>query len=198
MLGIFVDPTNTTDSPDLGPPPIAHFDEGDPIKFDATQELSPQDGLAENTEEVQPKLLANLETRKKRRESSHRKDMGVKNANPDLTMHTTSAATAMPPGQPLKSGAKRKLNVRDEDQPTMAEPGEQSHQLGARGSELRLSDNAITRPTPSIVANAIRDKASEAILSSNASREGKEKTSGASAMVTANGRKALGPSECCA
>ena len=199
MLGIFVDPTNTTDSPDLGPPPIAHFDEGDPIKFDATQELSPQDGLADNTEEVQPKLLANLETRKKRRESSHRKDSGIMNVNADSAKHTISAATAMPASQPLKSGAKRKLNARDEDdQPTIVEPGEQGHQLSARGSELRMSDNGFTRPPPSVVAKAIRDKASEAILSSNTSRDGKEKTSGASAMVTANGRKALGPSECCA
>ena len=199
MLGIFVDPTNTIDSPDLGPPPIAHFDEGDPIKFDATQGLSPQDGSAENTEEVQPKLSSNLETRRKRRERPYRKDVGVKSANADLNKHTTSAATALPASQPLKSGAKRKLNARDEDdQPTMVEPGEQGHQMSARGLEPPMSDNAIIRPTPSLGVKATRDRDPEPVLPSNTSRDGKEKPSGASAMVPASGRKALGPSECCA
>ena len=199
MLGIFADPTNTTDSPDLGPPPIAHFDEGDPIKFDAPQELSPQDRLAESTDEVQPKLSANLETRKKRRESSHRRDVGVKNVNADLAKHTTSAATAIPPSQPFKTGAKRKLNARDEDdQPTIVEPEDEGHQLSARSSELGMSESVIARPNPSVVAKATRDKALGAIFPSNSSRDGKEKTSGASATIMANGRKALGPSECCA
>ena len=195
LLGIFADPTNTTDSPDLGPPPVAHFDDGDPIKFDPTQELSPREGLAESTEEAQPKLSANLETRKKRRESSHRGDVGTKNTNVDPDRYTASTAAALPAGQPLKSGAKRKLNARDDDnQPTMVnEPREQSFQVN---SEPRMEDG-LTQPIPSGAIKAAGQKAPENAVPSNSSKNGKEKPSGASATITTTARKALGPSKCC-
>lgn len=196
LLGIFADPTNTTDSPDLGPPPVAHFDEGDPIKFDPTQELSPGEGLAESTEEAQPKLSANLETRKKRRESSHRRDVGMKNTNVDPDRYTTSTAAAMPASQPLKSGAKRKLNARDDDnQPTTVnEPREQNLHVN---SEPRMSENSLTQPILSGAIKAAGQKAPENAVPSNSGKDGKEKASGVSATVTTTGRKALGPSKCC-
>ena len=199
LLGIFADPTNTTDSPDLGPPPVAHFDEGDPIKFDPTHELSPRKVSAESTEETQPKLSANLETRKKRRESSHRRDVSMENAHVDSNQDTASLATAMPASQPLKSSAKRKINARDDkDEATIVEePGNQNVQLNRRGSDLRVSENNITKPIPSGPIKLAEGNACEAVLSSNCGKDGKEKASGASAAVMATGRKALGPSRCC-
>ena len=198
FLGIFPDPTNTTDSPDLGPPPVAHFEEGDPIKFDPTQEQSPREEV-ESTEEVQSKLSANLETRKKRRESSHRRDVDVKTASVESTKSTTSTATAMPTHQSLKSGAKRKLNVRDDDnQGAIAdELGKQEFQFKPRSSDLRMGDSGVTKPTVSKATKPVGDKAPQAAALSNSGKNGKEKVSGASATVTGGGRKALGPSKCC-
>ena len=193
MLGIFADPANTTDSPDLGPPPVAHFDEGDPIKFHATQRLSP-----ESTEDAQQKLSVNLETRKRRRESSHQIDVGVKNANIDSHEYTASIATAMAPSQPMKSSTKRKFNARDDDDlPTMAdERGKQGSQLNRRGSELPISDNSLTNPIPSDIIKAADEKVADAAIPSKGGKDGKDSKDGKSkSTVTATGRKALGPSK---
>ncbi len=198
MLDIFADPANATDSPDLGPPPVAHFEEGDPIKFDPTKDRSPHEGSAENTEEARPKLSANLETRKKRRESSHRRDVD-KSANVDRTKDTASMAPAMTPSQPLKSGAKRKLNVRDDGNQAaiVDEPGKQDFQFNRGSSDLRMNDNSNTKPILSRATKVAIDKAPQAAIPSTSGIDCKEKVSGASAMVTATGRKALGPSKCC-
>ena len=192
MLGIFADPANTTDSPDLGPPPIAHFDEGDPIKFDTTQKISP-----EITEEPQPKLPVNLEARKRRRESSHQVDVGMKNAITDSHEYTASIATAMAPSQLMKPSTKRKLSARDDDDlPTMVdEPGKQRSQLDRPGSELRISDNGPTKSMPSEMIKAADERVADAEIPSKGgkdSKDGKGKS-----MVTATGRKALGPSKSC-
>ena len=197
LLGIFADPANTTDSPDLGPPPVAHFDEGDPIKFDPTQKLSPGGGPAESVDEAQLKLSANLETRKKRRESSHRIDMDVKNANVDSHKYTASTSTTMPTSQPTKPSAKRKLHARnDDDQHNVDEPEKRKFQVNLRGSELRMSDNGLTTSMAGEMIKSAGEKVAEAAISSNFGKNGKDKASGASAMVTATGRKALGPSKC--
>ena len=190
MLGIFADPANTTDSPDLGPPPVAHFDEGDPIKFDATQRLSP-----ESTEDGQQKLSANLETRKRRRESSHQIDVGAKNANIDSHEYTASTATAMAPSQPMQPSTKRKFNARDDDDlPTMAdERGKQGSHITRRGSELPISDNGLTNSIPSQIIKAADERVADAAIPSKGgkdSKDGKGKST-----VTATGRKALGPSK---
>ena len=192
MLGIFTDPANTTDSPDLGPPPVAHFDEGDPIKFDATQKLSP-----ESVEDAQLKLSTNLETRKRRRESSHQKDVGVKNVDMDSHEYTASVATALAASQPMKPSTKRKLNVRDDDDlPTMAdERGKQGSQVSRRGSELLISDNGPTKSIPSEIIRVADDRVAGAAIPSKSGKDSKDDKS--KSTVTATGRKALGPSKWC-
>ena len=200
LLGIFADPANTTDSPDLGPPPVAHFDEGDPIKFDPTEKLSPHERSAASTVEAQPKLSANLETRRKRRESSHQLDVGVKSKNVDSHKYTASVASAMAASQPVKPSAKRKLNDRDDDndQPTKVDELEkQGSQPSRRGSEVRITDNGFTKSISSETIKAAGGEALEGTMSSNSGKDGKQKVSGASGTATATGRKALGPSECC-
>lgn len=199
LLDIFADPANATDSPDIGPPPVAHFEEGDPIKFDPLQDRSSAEGSAESTMETQPKLSANLETRRKRRESSHRRDVDVKNTNVNFTKSTASIGTAMPMSQPLKSGAKRKFSIRDDDgEPAVVdESGKQDFQFNRRGSEFRINDNDNTKPIISRATKAASDKASQAPIPSITGKDCKDKASGASATVTATGRKALGPSKSC-
>lgn len=71
MLGILPDAANAIDSPELGPPPIAHFEGGDPTKFDPG-EVDVQPGKTPFAEDdIPPAMFANLETRKRRRETTN-------------------------------------------------------------------------------------------------------------------------------
>lgn len=117
LLGILSDPTNLTDSPELGPPPVAHFDHEDPVKYDTHRWKSPQSPLKEGMEpEASLDLpFSNLETRKKRRESGATRAMGSSTTQNSAASLQESSSSILPIPQPLKSGAKRKLSVRDDD-----------------------------------------------------------------------------------
>ena len=190
-----MDPANATDSPDLGPPPVAHFEEGDPIKFNPNQTQVNPRGPAESIEENETEFLANLETRKKRRESSHRRDGDVKNASFGSSKDIPSVATAMPTSQPLKSGAKRKLNIRDEESAAVVnEPGKQKLHLNSRSSDPRMSENGNAMQDTDVTVKAASDKNLQAAIPSMSGSNGKERVS---ATAAATGRRALGPSKYC-
>ena len=91
----------------------------------------------------------------------------------------------------MEPSIKRKLSARnDDDPPTMADrPGKQRSQLNRRGSELRISDNGATKSMSSEIIKAADKRVADA---ETRSKDGKGKL-----MVTASGRKALGPSESC-
>ena len=117
MLKLAPEPADLNDSPDLGPPPIVHFEGDDPIKFRSAKESPRMDNPRDNEIDFPPSIFANLETRKKRRESSN-----LSQASKQYTLDAESS----PPKQitksdalskhPLKSGAKRKFHTRDEDE----------------------------------------------------------------------------------
>ncbi len=86
-----------SESPELGPPPVAHFDVADPIAFDAARY---EEG-GENTHEGL--LHPAVEKRRKRRTSALLQDMP--------TEEEQESQTPAAPPQLLKSGAKRKLDV---------------------------------------------------------------------------------------
>ena len=94
------------ESPDLGPPPIAHFDAGDPIKFDPAATTSASESSKRESEKEFPDLPPNLETRKKRRDSSR--------IVLDTEIMADVARSTEREVQSLKSGAKRKLSARDD------------------------------------------------------------------------------------
>ncbi|KAL9586746.1 MAG: hypothetical protein Q9212_000692 [Teloschistes hypoglaucus] len=101
------------DSPELGPPPVAHFEAGDPIKFDSGRDEFPAEAGAERKEMLDPTLLVNLETRRKRRESSRREEDAQADS---LQMEARNSSET--DGQArwehtLKSGAKRKFSARE-------------------------------------------------------------------------------------
>ncbi len=192
LLGLTADPDNLTDSPDLGPPPVAHFEEGDPIKFDPSQE---QVSYPEPTlEEGNPMLSANLETRKKRRESSHRRDRGADKANTELT--TTLLSTESGTGQALKSGAKRKLNIREEDDPSegIDTLQKEDFQYSRRISDLRRLDTATSKPIISNPSKSAESKTNQTVPSSRQHR--REKSVDVPTASVTNTRKVLGPSKC--
>lgn len=86
------------------------MEEGDPIKFDPSS-----DPVSHDIDESQSSILPGpLESRKKRRESFH----GGKALAADAANHSESVQhliKTFASDRPLKSGAKRKLNVRDDD-----------------------------------------------------------------------------------
>ena len=125
--------------------------------------------------------------------------MDVNIVSLESTKSATSTATAMPANQPLKTGAKRKLNVRDDDdQPAIAdEPAKQDLYTNPRSSDLRMSDDGITKPTLSRSTEPVGEVAPQVAFPSIPGKDGKVKASGASATLTGTARKALGPSKCC-
>ncbi|KAH0287940.1 hypothetical protein M436DRAFT_45179 [Aureobasidium namibiae CBS 147.97] len=99
-------------SPDIGPPPVVHFDNEDPIKFDplCTEADQPdstehdEQPTSDNDDSLSTKLSVNLETRRKRRDSK-------------VQLRRSSL---LPPNlddedqpQLTRTSAKRKLSVRD-------------------------------------------------------------------------------------
>ncbi|KAL8656523.1 MAG: hypothetical protein Q9226_002637 [Calogaya cf. arnoldii] len=110
-----LDSVDPADSPDLGPPPVAHFDAGDPIKFDADQQEPQMRAKTEKEGDLNPVLFANLETRRKRRGSSQR---GESTTLEPADMQTNRAEVLddqIKPGYALKSGAKRKFTAREDE-----------------------------------------------------------------------------------
>lgn len=103
---------DTTDSPEIGPPPISQFVE-DPVKIDLPSRTRTDDD--EGLTSLDPAMSINLEQRKKRKDivgGGESRKARVETAQPIL--ETTGA---------LKVGAKRKLSVRDDAEP---EPGTKS------------------------------------------------------------------------
>jgi hypothetical protein len=101
-----------TQSPDIGPPPISRFENEDPIGFDPSPMTEePQEGPADDGE---PSLSVNLETRKKRRES------GPKLSIRRVSVFESPEETEEAPTKPLRTGAKRKFSVQEDEDTNQA------------------------------------------------------------------------------
>ncbi|KIW87024.1 uncharacterized protein Z519_12321 [Cladophialophora bantiana CBS 173.52] len=101
-----------SDSPELGPPPVAHFDVvSDPLGLDSARTSEDENG----GEEVM-QLPSLLERRRKRRTSTLIHDLPTEEAS------GPNAPTIRPNPQLLKSGAKRKLDVSELDDPAPQQP----------------------------------------------------------------------------
>ena len=113
LRDLIQDAAEASESPDIGPPPVAHFDVPDPINFEAGP-VDTNQNINEPAEEEEVMVLtSNLETRRKRRASSFLEDMA--------TLRLTSTDTEAQPApihsqDPSKSTTKRKPGARDEEQ----------------------------------------------------------------------------------
>lgn len=104
----------TTDSPEIGPPPVSKFVDEDPVKIDL-----PSRNRASESEQIgslDPALSINLEQRKKRRESGP--------IDPSSTAGQLDEDQE--DGGSLKTGAKRKLSVREDDENETSRRGKES------------------------------------------------------------------------
>ena len=159
------------------------------MKFD------PGRGVASpNTEDVRPRsaAFANLETRKRRRESSsitHANIHGSIDAQP--LQHSASTDDSLSLVQPLKSGAKRKLNAREDE--AMSEPEKALQDDGFmfnRKHVLADLNRSISVKSYALEADGLTNPKA----SLNHSNEGMQEKSTTSTVVIENSRKALGPS----
>lgn len=99
-----------SESPELGPPPVAHFDVAEPIEFEPTPMLvecatQTVDCYQDHEDDVKP-LPETLERRRRRRASALLEDMSTPN------VAVTEVSNAAEQNISLKSGAKRKLDGR--------------------------------------------------------------------------------------
>ena len=102
------DDVNTTDSPEIGPPPVSQFVDEDPVKIDL-----PRKHHSPSTAEEQTGLDANLSVNLEQRR--RRKDGGLpsenrRSSNVELGVLDSDATST------LRTGAKRKLSVREDDE----------------------------------------------------------------------------------
>ncbi|KAF1811134.1 hypothetical protein P152DRAFT_483441 [Eremomyces bilateralis CBS 781.70] len=128
---------SSQDSPDLGPPPVAHFDEVGPIGFDPGREATAGVDGAGDEEEVKlatGALGVNLETRRRRRESG----------KIDVRRLTVFLEKESGDGE---IGERRKEGDASGAVQQVARPGKRK--FGSGDSETGLKTNNASHPTPS-------------------------------------------------
>lgn len=125
---------HSIESPDLGPPPVAHFDYGDPEK---QQPASPSESKSSpaklSEDEALPGLSVNLETRRRRKDGQPKLEIRRHSILPQSPENTDAEPSTM-----LRTGAKRKLADREVDKPI--KPPSQG--------DFTFSRKAEARPTP--------------------------------------------------
>lgn len=99
---------NSSDSPDIGPPPRTFLDRRE--SFESIKKPS-QDSAEES--QLPDLLSANLETRRRRRETSVRRDSSLVSALDLSPSKDPIRGSELLSSQPIRAGAKRKLDVED-------------------------------------------------------------------------------------
>ncbi|KAF2399105.1 hypothetical protein EJ06DRAFT_70847 [Trichodelitschia bisporula] len=103
------------ESPDLGPPPIGHFHDEEPIKYDPEPQVDPCE-REPDADALASQLSANIETRGKRRDVHQKlaiKRMAVFNSPPERIEDDNGAKKTEQ--APVRAGSKRKLGARDDE-----------------------------------------------------------------------------------
>jgi len=105
----------SNESPDLGPPPVAHFECDDPIKFDVHSQSNEQsaDEDPDDSDAVHAYLSVNLETRRRRRDTHSKSEP---KSTPAILSDTH---TDEPRPRPT---SKRKLSICDVDELNVVPP----------------------------------------------------------------------------
>ncbi|KAK3722746.1 hypothetical protein LTR37_002318 [Vermiconidia calcicola] len=131
-------------SPDLGPPPVAHFDYEDPVKNASPlgNKMSPAKPASTSEEDLLPASLSvNLETRRKRKDGSSRLEI----RRHSLLPQSPEKAEGEPPTI-LRTGAKRKLADRGENDKPIKPPskGDFTFSRKTTGEETKTTDGKRT------------------------------------------------------
>lgn len=132
---------SSNESPDLGPPPVAHFDYEDPVKAASplTGKATPPKGdSAVEEEELPASLTVNIEARRKRRDGQSRLEIRRSSL-------LGEAATKPEGEQPsiLRTGAKRKLADRENEKPIKPpSKGDFTFSRKSSGEQPKTTENA--------------------------------------------------------
>jgi hypothetical protein len=127
---------DTTDSPEIGPPPVSQFVE-DPVKIDLPKRTRKTE--LEDLTGLDPALSVNLEQRRKRKDSLGSNE--PKRANNVQPSQGTQDNTAS-----LKTGAKRKFSVRDDEEPGPASQTTQKSPDDFKFTRVVAEDKARNKP----------------------------------------------------
>lgn len=149
--------TDFSDSPELGPPPVARFEQVDPVKKPSPLLRCTFNVLVDNTDnaddaanvekvdnagnaEVSKNLFSNLETRRKRRESATEKSSdktSTEKAEPNAIQLKPAKSSS---SEAFNTGSKRKLNARDsEDRPTISQATNKDGFAFSRRAEAKVT-----------------------------------------------------------
>ncbi|KAF2100804.1 hypothetical protein NA57DRAFT_74401 [Rhizodiscina lignyota] len=166
------DIVNASESPDIGPPPVAHFPDEDPIKFDPPSVLQSSSAEDEQIPDaLSTSMSVNLETRRKRRDGQPRIDirrMTVFQSPPteeSADVLSEHAAQGVSQVLPIRAGAKRKLSTREveekqDDAVTISKEAFQfSRRVSSARTERQRSDDGEKKQKETI-APALPEKSS--------------------------------------
>ncbi|KAH9811165.1 Shugoshin C terminus [Teratosphaeria destructans] len=105
---------SSNESPDLGPPPVAHFDYEDPVKPQTSPTASRSSPVdSKEDDDTLPGLSVNLETRRRRKDGQPKLvEIRRRSILPQSPEKEGEGSTM------LRTGAKRKLADREMDRPT--------------------------------------------------------------------------------
>jgi hypothetical protein len=168
---------DTTDSPEIGPPPVSQFVDEDPVKIDLPKRGQKND--LEDLTGLDPAQSINLEQRRKRKES-----LGP--SEPKRTSNVqTSQGTQGNTGS-LKTGAKRKFSVRDDEEHEPASQSVEKSPDNFKFTRVVSEDRTKNKPVPPS-ENVGSKSTRELAVARGAPREKRSSTT-----ITTN-RKALAP-----
>jgi hypothetical protein len=128
------DQSATTGSPDIGPPPVAHFE--DLPRFDSQEyEAVVEDdgGPPQSEDEFLPSI--NLETRRKRKDPSHPRGESRRSS---ILAHSPDKPESDAPSTMLRTGAKRKLADREPEKAGRP-PAQEDFTFSRRASSVHFA-----------------------------------------------------------
>ena len=96
-------------------------------------------------------------------------------------------------GQPLKSGAKRKLNVCDEEEQMGRSDDQEMFHFKSKTADLRTSESAASKSTMTRTNKQTKERVNQAAVVSAQAR--KDRATEVPTTTTITNRKALGPSK---
>jgi hypothetical protein len=163
---------NTTDSPDIGPPPVSNFIDEDPVKIDLPIRYT----VAEEDADPDPTLSVNLEQRKKRKDPTI---VQVQKRTGRFEQTPSHPGKDLAPS--LRAGAKRKLSSQEDEEGPQTTALLQTSPDEFKYTKRATGDSQATKPSTKI--RATREIAVARIMP-------REKSSLGTSVA---GRKALQP-----
>ena len=129
---------DTTDSPEIGPPPVSQFvDDEDPVKINLP--IRPRKSGTEEVSDRDPTLSVSIEQRRKRRDSSVSSESRRSSKIETTTVKKENTVS-------LKTGAKRKLGARDGEEHAIVAKLDESSNDGFEFTRVAHGDKARTVP----------------------------------------------------